>query len=329
MPKIRYQAVDFKAATRAVIRQANDIIDEYVRQGFDLTLRQLYYQFVSRDLLANNQKSYKRLGSIVNDARMAGLIDWDRITDRTRNLRELAHWRSPQAIVAACAGQFRTDKWAAQPYRLECWIEKDALVGVIAGVCDELQVPYFSCRGYTSQSEMWAAGRRFRTYLRAGKRVKVLHLGDHDPSGIDMSRDIAARLKTFAEGAVRVDRLALNMDQVRRYNPPPNPAKDTDSRAEWYNREYGAESWELDALEPAALAALIRDAVAAVRDEALWAEAVRREALAREQLAAVAGDWDAVTARLGLDPFEEEDATPPPDEAEDEDEESAEETDND
>src|SRR5205085_3197993 len=128
----------------------NEIIAEYDQQGFDLTLRQLYYQFVSRDLLSNRQSEYDRLGCIVNDARLAGLIDWNAITDRTRNLRSLAHWDEPTDIIRACASQYRIDKWARQPCRVECWIEKDALVGVIAGICEELDIPYFSCRGYNS-----------------------------------------------------------------------------------------------------------------------------------------------------------------------------------
>lgn len=298
MPRIKYQDFKFKAATLAVVEQANDIVADYQVQGFDLTLRQLFYQFVSRDLLPNNQKSYKRLGGIINDARMAGLIDWDRITDRTRNVREVSSWDSPRDIVKACAAQFRYDLWADQPYRVEVWIEKDALVGVIEGVCNELRVPHFSCRGYTSQSEMWAAGRRMRGHLRAGKRVAVFHLGDHDPSGLDMTRDIRDRLQTFAEAQVEVRRLALNMAQIEEYGPPPNPAKDTDSRAAWYNTEYGDESWELDALEPAVLAGLIRGAVEGVRDDALWTEAEDRERQARDQLRGVAEDWDGVVAHL-------------------------------
>ncbi len=301
MPRIKYQDINFKAATLATIATANEIIDEYHAQGFDLTLRQLYYQFVSRDLLPNNQKAYKRLGSVVNDARMAGLIDWDRITDRTRNLREQPNWSSPQAVVQACADQFRFDKWDDQPYRCEVWIEKDALVGVIEGICNSLQVPFFSCRGYTSQSEMWAAGRRLRQHRLNSQRVRIFHLGDHDPSGIDMSRDIADRLKVFAGGEVRVDRLALNMDQVRQYGPPPNPAKDTDSRAAWYNREYGDESWELDALEPTVLAELIRRAVGSILDGAAWSDSARRERAAKAHLTAVAEQWDDITPTLEIE----------------------------
>ena len=257
-----------------IISKANAIIDEYERQGFDLTLRQLYYQFVSRDLIPNRDTEYKRLGSIINDARLAGLIDWNAITDRTRNLRSLSHWRNPGDIIFSAARSYRIDKWAMQDYRVEVWIEKDALVGVIAGVCDDLDIPYFSCRGYTSQSEMWVAGQRLLKYIKDGQTPLVLHFGDHDPSGKDMTRDIIDRLTLFSNSAIELQRIALNMDQVEQYNPPPNPAKITDSRASAYIAEYGDESWELDALETTVIADLIRDAVGVVMDQDAWETAV-------------------------------------------------------
>jgi hypothetical protein len=234
MPKIKYKDFKFKPSTMALIVKANEIIAAYSRQGFDLTLRQLYYQFVARDIIPNTQASYKNLGSVVNDARLAGLIDWMTIVDRTRELRALPHWNDPSDIVEACGRQFNLDTWRDQPYRPEVWIEKDALVGVFERVCNELDVPLLSCRGYTSQSEMWAAGQRLLRYRKQKQTPIIFHFGDHDPSGKDMSRDIADRLELFTHNAVEFQRLALNMDQVREYDPPPNPAKITDSRANAY-----------------------------------------------------------------------------------------------
>lgn len=301
MPKICYVSKNFSPASEGIISQAETIIDEYSAQGYDLTLRQLYYQFVARNIIEeNSQKEYKKLGSIINDARMAGLIDWDAIVDRTRNLQANSHWDRPQDIVDTCVTQFQIEKWKDQPKRVEVWIEKDALVGVIADICSRLDVPYFSCRGYTSQSEMWRAGQRILGY---GVPTYILHLGDHDPSGIDMSRDIVQRLRRFAAGGDNpadgtitdgvgtvptVERLALNMNQVRRYNPPPNPAKVTDVRARKYIAQYGEESWELDALEPRVLEKLIAKAVLKHRDEKLWAKAVAREKRYVRALAKVA-----------------------------------------
>lgn len=301
MPMICYTPRKFSAESQALINQANMIFGEYQSQGYVLTLRQLYYQFVSRDLLPNNMQSYKRLGSVINDARLAGLVDWELMEDRTRSLKQQPSWASPTQIVAAVAEQFRIDKWKTQQYRPEIWIEKDALAGVFERVCEELQVPYFSCRGYTSQSEMWVAGQHMDQWSRREQIPVVFHFGDHDPSGIDMTRDIIDRLNLFGAGgvcAVDLRRLALNQDQVEQYNPPPNPAKITDSRAAEYIKNYGDESWELDALPPDVLAGLVRDEILSIRDEKLWLLAVEQEETHRRLLTEVSERWDEITENL-------------------------------
>ena len=294
MPKIKYKDFNFRPNTLAVIDKANEIIADYASQGFDLTLRQLYYQFVSRDLIPNTQKDYKNLGSIINDGRLAGLIDWESIVDRTREVRSLSHWSSPADIVEACSTQFNVDRWAGQPYRPEVWIEKDALVGVFERVCRELDVPLLSCRGYTSQSEMWGAAQRMLQYKRRKQKPIVFHFGDHDPSGKDMSRDILDRLELFTRSMMEFERLALNMDQVTQYSPPPNPAKVTDSRADGYIAEFGHESWELDALEPAVLEALVRGAITRILDKQKMDEATKEQDRHRETLATIADRFDEV-----------------------------------
>ena len=298
MPTICYKPKKFAASSLAIIDQANVIIAEYRAQGYDLTLRQIYYQFVSRDMMANKQTEYKRLGSIINDGRLAGLIDWAAIEDRTRNLQSQPNWENPEKLVEACAEQFRIDKWRTQPKRVEVWVEKEALAGVFERVCHEHDLAFFACRGYVSQSEMWRAAQRFQEYKRDGQEVVVLHFGDHDPSGIDMTRDIADRLDLLGAWAARVDRIALNMSQVEQYNPPPNPAKLTDSRAHDYVQQFGDESWELDALTPQVLADLVTDRVSEHRDDALWAEAEEIEQRGRDLLLEVSAQWDDITENL-------------------------------
>lgn len=284
MPKIAYIDRNFREDSLALIAIANNIIDEYAEQDFSLTLRQLYYQMVARDIILNSQKEYKRLGGIIANARLAGLIDWLAIVDRTRELRGNSHWASPRHIMRSAIKGYRIDKWAEQPCRIEVWIEKDALVGVISRICQELDIDYFSCRGYTSASEMWSAAQRLRGYLDDGQDPIVLHFGDHDPSGIDMTRDIAERLALLADCPVDVQRMALNQDQIDLYGPPPNPTKLTDSRAPSYIAIHGYDSWELDALEPGTIVELISDEVHDIRDADLWTEATQREAEHREIL---------------------------------------------
>ena len=292
MPLIQYITKRLQRKTRERVAQANEIIHEYMAAGYDLTLRQLYYQFVARDLIPNTMEEYDRLGRMVSDARLLGLIDWNAITDRTRNPHRNSFWRSPNSLLDGAVGGFRIDRWADQDVRVEVWVEKEALAGVLDRACPPLMVDYFSCRGYVSQSAMWEAAQRFLRYRQQGKDVVIFHLGDHDPSGIDMSRDIQDRLNMFCVGdGPRVERIALNMDQIRQYNPPPNPAKVTDSRYEAYREQYGEESWELDALSPTQLAQIITDAVNAEMDADRMQESIRREQGFQDEMAMVASNW--------------------------------------
>lgn len=285
----------FRGDTLLVIEKANEIVEEYTAMGFMLTLRQLYYQFVSRALIANKQSEYKRLGSIINDARLAGLIDWNAIEDRTRNLAKPASWDGPEDIIRAASSGYAEDLWNNQPRYVEVWIEKEALVGVVASICDELRVPYFACRGYASQSELFSAGRRLRQKCLRGQKPLILHLGDHDPSGIDMTRDNRERLAMFTGEPVNVRRLALNLKQIEAYNPPPNPAKETDARFSSYEIEYGDESWELDALDPRIIRDLVQEAVDAVLDQDRWQDDLDRETANKGRLEKLEGNWSEVS----------------------------------
>ena len=237
-------------------------------------------------------RSYKRIVNIVNDARLAGLISWSAIEDRTRNLSTVSTWSNPQSIMESCIHSYTTDKWKDQPVYIEVWVEKEALTGVIAQICNKLEIPYFACRGYVSQSEVYNAAKRFeRICNNTDRSVVVLHLGDHDPSGMDMTRDNNDRLTLLSHGAdIFVKRIALNMDQVRKYSPPPNPAKLTDSRCQGYLRDFGDSSWELDALSPAVMRDLIEKEVTHYRDDLAWDVSYKIQEDGRNQLKRCA-DW--------------------------------------
>lgn len=292
MSKICYREINFRSESLRLIEQVNAIIHEYQDMGYSLTLRQVYYQLVSRDVIPNNERSYKNLGNLISDGRMSGLIDWNAIENRTRNLRKNSHWTSPGSIIHSAAYSFAYDKWEDQDSYVEVWVEKDALVGIVGQVCEELDIPYFSCRGYVSQSEMWAAAQRLEQFS-AQKSIHIIHLGDHDPSGKDMSRDIVDRLELFGV-SVEFQRIALNYDQIEEYGLPPNPTKLTDSRASGYISEFGHECWELDALRPDVIDGLIRDAVTDLCDLELLQEARDREETAKDTLKAVARDWPTI-----------------------------------
>lgn len=318
MPRICYTPKRFTEEQEHLILRMNQVITAYVKQGYDITLRQLYYQFIARDWLPvtwideqynlkkglpidtkNTEKNYKRLGALLNDARLAGRVDWEAVVDRTRNIRSVSHWETAQDILNSAAKSWAIDKWADQDHRVEVWIEKDALLGVIEPICQELDVSYFSCRGYTSSSELWSAAQRLDRYVNEGQMPVIIHLGDHDPSGVDMTRDIGDRINLFMRrGSVEVERIALTMAQVNQYNAPPNPAKLTDSRCKSYILEYGEDSWELDALEPTVLGDLITNAVLSYRDEDRWDAKFEHQEDVRAQLNAVADQWDSIRENL-------------------------------
>lgn len=275
----------FGADALAMIEKVNAILAEYEAAGYDLSLRQLYYQLVSRNIVPNTERSYKNVGNLVSDARLAGLIDWRMIRDRGRVTETNAHWNNPGEIVLAAARQFRINRWKTQPSYVEVMVEKQALEGVLIPVCQELDVPFTANKGYSSSSAMYEASKRYLEAKRDGKELYVLYLGDHDPSGIDMTRDVDDRLALFLRtSGIEVKRLALNMDQIEQFNPPENPAKMTDSRASDYVAKFGESSWELDAIEPKTLAQLVRDAVEALIDDDAWTEAMGRENKMREEL---------------------------------------------
>jgi hypothetical protein len=292
--KIKYQDINFRQQSLDLISRVNKIVGEYKAKGYELTLRQVYYQLVARDIIPNNERSYKNTGNLISDGRMAGLIDWDAIIDRTRELRKNSHWDSPADIVLTCAKQFQYDKWEGQEYYVEVWVEKDALIGVVERACKKLDVPYFSCRGYTSQSEMWSAAERLIDH-EGNRQQVIIHLGDHDPSGKDMSRDIVDRLNVFGVNPI-FTRIALNMDQIEQYNPPPNPTKLTDSRANGYIEEFGEECWELDALKPEVIDGLITHTVNKYLDIDTFNKMKEKEQNARRVLEAVANNWNSIEA---------------------------------
>lgn len=273
--KRQYCNLNLRAKTLKIIETANSIIEEYMNEGYDLTLRQLYYQFVARDIIPNTQREYKKLGMAINNGRLAGLIDWSSIVDRTRRFLLNPHWDDPEEIIRDTADWYARDTRETQTTYIEVWVEKDALIGVIEKACDPLDVGYLSCRGFVSQSAMYRAAQRLRCKERKQETL-IIHLGDHDPSGVDMTRDIQDRLQMFGS-SVDVKRIALNMNQIEEYNPPPNYAKSTDSRYADYKNKYGDESWELDALDPRIITNLIVNYINRFTDDLL------RQAIIDEQ----------------------------------------------
>lgn len=257
-------------ANRRQLQTINDILEEYVNDGYVLTLRQLYYQLVSKDIIPNNDKEYGKLSNVLKKGRMAGIVDWSSIEDRVRKPK-IPYWvRGVENAIEDTISQYRIDRMRTQDNRVEIWVEKDALSNVLLRVTEKYHIRLMVNRGYSSVSAMYDA------YNRLDDGDTILYFGDHDPSGLDMIRDIQQRMSDFGRD-VNVAPIALNMEQIRKFDPPPNPAKITDPRAKWYIQEYGQTSWELDALPPKELIRLAEAAVIERIDLDLFNDEVEKE----------------------------------------------------
>jgi len=315
MPRLKYQDIKFRDQRRlTVIKQADQILRAYAKDGDDLTLRQLYYQFIARDLFPsdwvdkktgskNCDANYDRLGDIIASGRLMGMIDWKHIVDRGRRLRSLSHWWGAAAIIQSASKWFNLDLWENQERRIECWVEKDALIGVLETVCTQNDVPYYSSRGYNSWTEIWEASQRVvKRWSEDGQPTTILYLSDHDPSGMDLTRDTKDKLEGLVgahlnnedvDDVLEVKRIALTQDQIDEYDPPPQPAKQSDARFIRYVNETGLdESWELDALEPSVMRELIQSEIDQLKDQKRWDKDTAEEVKIRKLLAKAADNWD-------------------------------------
>lgn len=291
---------NFRGKSEERIEQAKEIMDEYASKGFDLTLRQLYYQFVSRDLIENTQRSYKQLGSLIADARLAGRLDWNMLNDRTRSLKGRGWSSSPEYDIRWAARSFQRNMWEDQDFHVEVWVEKEALASVVWDAAYDVGISYFACKGYASASSMYTAAKRLQRKQQNGKQVVILYLGDHDPSGLDMDRDIRERLFLMGVDPTNFifERIGLTMEQIEYYQPPPNPAKLTDVRAREYVAEHGEVSWELDALAPEVIVELIKEHALAYRDEDIYEAVQEYSDRQQELMLQVADRWDEVVEFL-------------------------------
>lgn len=286
MKEVFREELHMSAANKERLQTINEIIEEYNAQNYRLTLRQLYYQLVSRDVIPNKAEEYAKLSVLLGKGRMAGFVDWDAIEDRIRR-PYLPYWvlGIPDAIEDTIK-QYRLNRQYSQDNYIEVWVEKDALSGVLKRVTSEYHVNLMVNRGYSSITAMHDAYNRFARAERMGQSGIILYLGDHDPSGVDMVRDISTRLTEFGV-SVDVQHIALTDDQIAKYNPPPNPTKVSDPRAKDYIAKYGNTSWEVDALRPDVLHKLVVSSIEGNIDMDSFNEQVEQEREDIEKLKAL------------------------------------------
>ncbi len=285
----------FYAKTWALLHEIDAICSMHYAKGYVLTVRQLFYQLVSRNRITNSERSYKNLIELVKNGRYAGVLDWEHIEDRVRVLRQNPHFDGPEDRINTAAEYYRIDTWQGQPYRPEVWIEKDALLEIASEPCRLLDVPYLAVKAYSSVSARWEARKRFLEYIRNGQTPVILHLGDHDSTGDDCSRFLKQDMELLTNHRIELRRLALNGDQIERYELPPNPAKTKDPRFKGYVRKHGTtSSWELDALEPEVIEDIIEKGIRDVMDEDLRMSLIAKQEAERNRLKRISHHWPDV-----------------------------------
>jgi len=293
--KLAFVEINFRSKTLELLGEIDVICSEFYSDGYILTLRQVFYQLVTRNRIANTEREYKNLGATITNGRYAGVLDWEHIQDRVRIVQRMPHWENPANIIHAASRSYGIDTWAGQEYRAEVWIEKDALIEIAARPCERLDVPYIAVKAYSSTSAMWEARKRFREYIRNGQTPVILHLGDHDSTGADCSRHLEEKMQLLVGRPIELRRLALNRDQIGEYELPPQPGKTADPRFKGYVKKHGtSNTWELDALSPRVIETIIEDGIRDVLNEDRREEHIARQERERESLKQVSTHWNHV-----------------------------------
>jgi hypothetical protein len=258
-----------------IVEASLEILRQY---DTPITLRQLYYRLVSRRMFPNTLNSYKRLSRTMVRARERGDIPLSAIEDRSRRIlgRGDVGYSSVEEflrrrikVLVESWKEFTMPMWEDQPYYLLISLEKDALSRLVSQVANRYAVRTFPTKGYPSFSYVLRMAHYIRGRLK-GKTTIILYLGDFDPSGVDIERDLTERLRRYGAGDFIVKRIALTRDQILEYQLPPMPVKRSDARAPRFVAAYGDEAVELDALDPNVLRRVITAAIEEYIDVELW-----------------------------------------------------------
>lgn len=258
----------------ALVKTCDEILSSLNSDGYNITLRGLFYRLVIQSTIANSEKEYNKLSTLIANARRGGYIDWNHIVDLTRRLESNSHWDSPEDIIESAAESYHIDLRSTQEYRPEIWIEKSALLGVLLPTCQKLDVSLLATRGHPSVTVLWDARCRIeQNYTDHNQSTVIFYLGDHDPTGLSIPEVINEEFAFHRETmGMMFERIALNRNQVDQYNLPPNPAKEKDTNFKKYAAKHGKKCWELDALSPEVLIALVEDAVETFTDPDAFSE---------------------------------------------------------
>lgn len=229
--------------TKEQTTELRNTITAVLAENAPMTVRQVYYQLVARQLIANNRSQYQGTSDLLVKMRQDGDVPWDHIEDRNRRPRDVGMWEDLPDFLETIRYAYRKDVWATQPCQLEVWLEKDALSGIFEDVLRPNGITLNVGRGYDGWDSIHNAAVRYGD----GSKTTVLYFGDFDPSGEDMVRSLIERLAFFGSRP-EIVKCALTMDDVRRYNLPHDFTKATDSRQAAFVERWGDVAVELDAL---------------------------------------------------------------------------------
>lgn len=282
-PHYRSGSTKRKRRTAAEIEAIRAAILRTLRADHPMTIRGLFYRLVSEEVIPKTEAAYKGLVvRLATEMRLDGTLPFRWVADNTRWRHGGLAYAGPEEWLAESIQTYRLDLWRDQPVYVEVWLEKDALAGVLLQETDPLRVPLMVTRGYPSITYLANAAAHIR---HVGKPTMLYYFGDFDPSGVDIPRVVAQRLREFAP-AVRIGfhRVAVNEDQIEALGLPTRPTKTKDSRSGSFK---GRRSVEVDAVPPAILRQWARERIERHIDPRKLAAIQREEALHRKCLASI------------------------------------------
>jgi hypothetical protein len=262
------------------MERLREIIVDVVGSDAPMTVRQVFYRVVGLGVITNAESEY--LTVVVRQLtklRLEGILPWSWITDGTGWTHKSVWYGSVEEALDATRRHYRRDYWRDLDEYVEVWLEKDALAGVLFRVTDEWGVPLMVTRGFASLSYVHNAAE---TIERIGKPTFIYYFGDHDPSGVEIDRNLERRLREFAPGSdIFFERVAVKPWQIEELRLPTRPTKRTAHHGRGLHE---GESVEVDAIPPATLLAMVRGAIERHVDPRRIAVLEAAEAAERELL---------------------------------------------
>ena len=266
-----------------LLEQVKEIIGEY---NFPLTLRQIYYQLVAKQIIPNQQKYYMKLSRLCVIGRDEGILSEDAFADRLRQVDKPSSWLDLSDFLKTVKESYRKDKWQDQDAYIEIWTEKDALRSVLTQITHPYDVSLLVVRGQVSRTAIYESYERFDEKLNEDKDCYLYYAGDFDPSGLSIYHSLVDRLKKYgaASDHINFKRIALTPEQIDKYKLPSDPGKQTDPNYKRFVLEYGDRVVELDSLPPAVLRSIVKDCITQHINNGVLIQAQKTELKERSRL---------------------------------------------